>query len=108
MEEEALARKTIDNRDAAKVAVFGRRRGHVVVDVNADEVADLAAKGTKQRRGRRPKSAVGSHAVVRDTGDNRKDPRWVGCKRLRTKPVLVTHCPIAHKSHPGGRRFESA
>ena len=32
------------------------RRGQVVLDVNADEVADLAAKGAKQaRRGRKPK-----------------------------------------------------
>ncbi len=34
------------------------RRGQVVLDVNADEVAELAAKGVKQaRRGRRPKNA---------------------------------------------------
>ena len=33
------------------------RRGQVVLDVNADEVDDLAGKGTKQaRRGRRPKA----------------------------------------------------
>jgi len=33
------------------------RKGVVTLDVNEDEVADLAAKGTKQaRRGRRPKS----------------------------------------------------
>ena len=33
------------------------RRGQVVLDVNADEVSDLAGKGTKQaRRGRKPKS----------------------------------------------------
>jgi hypothetical protein len=34
------------------------RRGVVVLDVNASEVEDLAAKGTKQaRRGRPPKSS---------------------------------------------------
>jgi hypothetical protein len=33
------------------------RRGQVVLDVNADEVEDLAQKGQRQaRRGRRPKS----------------------------------------------------
>ena len=32
--------------------------GQVVLDVNAGEVADLAAKGTKQaRRGRKPKNS---------------------------------------------------
>jgi len=32
------------------------RRGQIVLDVNAHEVADLAAKGTRQaRRGRKPK-----------------------------------------------------
>jgi hypothetical protein len=34
------------------------RRGQVVLDVNADEVEDLARKGQRQaRRGRRPKTA---------------------------------------------------
>jgi hypothetical protein len=33
------------------------RRGQVVLDVNADEVEDLARKGQRQaRRGRRPKA----------------------------------------------------
>jgi hypothetical protein len=33
------------------------RRGQVVLDVNADEVEDLARKGQRQaRRGRKPKS----------------------------------------------------
>ena len=33
------------------------RRGQIVLDVNADEVDDLARKGQRQaRRGRRPKS----------------------------------------------------
>jgi len=35
------------------------RRGQIVLDVNADEVENLAAKGVKQaRRWRRPKSAA--------------------------------------------------
>ena len=64
-----MARKTIfvsdltggeiDDRNAATVTIryADARHGQVVLDVNADEVADLAAKGTKQaRRGRRPKS----------------------------------------------------
>jgi hypothetical protein len=49
----------IDERDAASVTIrYGdARRGQVHLDVNASEVDDLAAKGTKQaRRGRRPKT----------------------------------------------------
>ena len=35
------------------------QRGQVVLDVNANEVSDLAAKGTKQaRRGRKPKGSA--------------------------------------------------
>jgi hypothetical protein len=62
-----LARKTvlvsdltgteIDDRNAATVTIryADARRGQVVLDVNADEVDDLASKGRKQaRRGRRP------------------------------------------------------
>jgi hypothetical protein len=46
--EDQAAQMTIKYSDA--------RRGQVVLDVNADEVSDIAAKGTKQaRRGRRPK-----------------------------------------------------
>jgi hypothetical protein len=65
-----MARKTIlmsdltgaeiDERDAATVTIryADARRGQVQLDVNASEVADLAAKGTKQaRRGRRPKTS---------------------------------------------------
>jgi hypothetical protein len=51
--------KEIDDGNAAQVVIkyADARRGQVVLDVNADEVADLAAKGMKQaRRGRRPKS----------------------------------------------------
>ena len=53
-----LTGKEIEDRDAAQVVIkyADARRGQIVLDVNADEVADLAAKGTKQaRRGRRPK-----------------------------------------------------
>jgi hypothetical protein len=36
------------------------RRGQVVLDVNADEVDDIARKGQRQaRRGRRPKAETG-------------------------------------------------
>ncbi len=51
-----LTGKTIDEKDAATITIkySDARRGQVVLDVNADEVADLAAKGTRQaRRGRR-------------------------------------------------------
>jgi len=64
-----LARKTIfvsdlsgddiREKDAAQVIIkyADARRGQVVLDVNADEVTDLASKGQKQaRRGRRPKA----------------------------------------------------
>ena len=50
-----LTGKTIDEKDAAILTIryADARRGQVVLDVNAGEVADLAAKGTKQaRRGR--------------------------------------------------------
>jgi hypothetical protein len=65
-----LARKTIfvsdltgkeieDGRGATlTISYHDARRGVVRLDVNADEVDDLARKGTKQaRRGRPPKSA---------------------------------------------------
>jgi hypothetical protein len=65
-----LARKTIlisdltgediNENDAAQIVIkyADARRGQVVLDVNASEVDELAAKGTKQaRRGRKPKSA---------------------------------------------------
>jgi hypothetical protein len=54
-----LSGKAIDEKDAATLTIryADARRGLVVLDVNADEVADLAAKGVKQaRRGRKPKS----------------------------------------------------
>ena len=53
----------IDERNAATVTIryADARRGQVVLDVNANEVDDLAAKGAKQaRRGRRPKSMTPS------------------------------------------------
>jgi hypothetical protein len=56
-----LTGKEIDERDAAQLVIkyADARRGIVVLDVNAGEVDDLAAKGTKQaRRGRRPKPAA--------------------------------------------------
>jgi hypothetical protein len=58
-----LTGKEIDERNAAQVVIryLDARRGQVVLDVNADEVDDLASKGQKQaRRGRRPKAATNS------------------------------------------------
>jgi hypothetical protein len=54
-----LTGKEIVDREAAQVVIkyADARRGQVVLDVNADEVADLAAKGTKQARRGRPKVA---------------------------------------------------
>ena len=55
-----LTGKTIDEKDSAIVTIkyADARRGQVVLDVNASEVDDLAAKGVKQaRRGRKPKAA---------------------------------------------------
>jgi hypothetical protein len=49
----------IDEREAATVIIkyADARRGQVVLDVNANEVDDLAAKGRRQaRRGRRAKT----------------------------------------------------
>lgn len=54
-----LTGRPIDEKDSATVVIryADARRGQVVLDVNADEVAEMAAKGTKQaRRGRKPKS----------------------------------------------------
>lgn len=55
-----LTGRPIDEKDAATVTIrySDARKGQVVLDVNAGEVADLAAKGTRQaRRGRKPKAA---------------------------------------------------
>lgn len=56
-----LSGKEVQDREAAQVVINYRdaRRGRIVLDVNADEVAELASKGTKQaRRGRKPKDAA--------------------------------------------------
>lgn len=56
-----LTGKEINERDSAQVIInySDARRGRVVLDVNASEVDDLAAKGAKQaRRGRKPKAAA--------------------------------------------------
>jgi hypothetical protein len=56
-----LTGREIDEKDAATVTIryADARRGMVVLDVNANEVTDMAAKGTKQaRRGRPPKAAA--------------------------------------------------
>jgi hypothetical protein len=53
-----LTGKPIEEANAAVLTIrySDARRGQVVLDVNANEVADLAAKGTRQaRRGRKPK-----------------------------------------------------
>ena len=55
-----LTGKEIDESNAAQLVINYRdaRRGRIVLDVNADEVDDLARRGTKQaRRGRKPKAA---------------------------------------------------
>ena len=56
-----LTGQEIDEANAAQVVIkyTDARRGQVVLDVNADEVSDLASKGTRQaRRGRKPKAAA--------------------------------------------------
>ena len=54
-----LTGKEIDAKEAVKVTITyaDARRGQVVLDVNANEVDELAGKGTRQaRRGRKPKT----------------------------------------------------
>jgi hypothetical protein len=54
-----LTGKEIEAKEAAKVTITyaDARRGQVVLDVNANEVEELASKGRRQaRRGRRPKA----------------------------------------------------
>jgi hypothetical protein len=56
-----LTGKEIEDKNAAQIVINYRdaRRGRIVLDVNADEVDELASKGTKQaRRGRKPKEAA--------------------------------------------------
>lgn len=54
-----LTGNEINEKDAATITISysDARRGVVRLDVNANEVEDMASKGTKQaRRGRKPKS----------------------------------------------------
>jgi hypothetical protein len=55
-----LTGSEIEDGNGAQVVIkyHDARRGQVVLDVNADEVEDLARKGQRQaRRGRRAKAA---------------------------------------------------
>ena len=55
-----ISGKEIRDKDYVKVtlAYADARRGQVVIDANADEVEEWAAKGSKQaRRGRKPKDS---------------------------------------------------
>jgi hypothetical protein len=66
-----LTGRVIDEKDAATVTIrySDARRGQVVLDVNAGEVSDLAAKGTKQaRRGRRPKELAAGPRPIEAVG----------------------------------------
>jgi hypothetical protein len=66
-----LTGKPIDEKNAATVTIkySDARRGQVVLDVNANEVTDLAAKGTKQaRRGRRPKEVSSGARPIEGVG----------------------------------------
>ena len=54
-----LTGKEIEAKEAAKMTITyaDARRGQVLLDVNANEVEELASRGTRQaRRGRRPKA----------------------------------------------------
>jgi hypothetical protein len=66
-----LTGREIDAKDAATVAIrySDARKGQVVLDVNASEVADIASKGTKQaRRGRRPKEVPSGSKPIEGVG----------------------------------------
>lgn len=66
-----LTGKAIDEKDAATLTIrySDARRGQVVLDVNADEVNDLAAKGAKQaRRGRKPKEVSSGSKPIEAVG----------------------------------------
>jgi hypothetical protein len=54
-----ISGREVNDKDAARVTISysDGRRGQVVLDVNADEIADLAAKGTQQKRRGRPKAS---------------------------------------------------
>jgi hypothetical protein len=54
-----ISGKEINEKDSAKVTISysDARRGQIVLDVNASEVADLAAKGVQQKRRGRPKAS---------------------------------------------------
>jgi hypothetical protein len=66
-----LTGKPIDEKNAATLTIrySGARRGQVVLDVNAAEVEDLAAKGVKQaRRGRKPKEVSSGSRPIEAVG----------------------------------------
>jgi hypothetical protein len=66
-----LTGREIDAKDAATVTIrySDARKGQVVLDVNASEVADIASKGTKQaRRGRRPKEVPSGSKPIEGVG----------------------------------------
>jgi hypothetical protein len=56
-----ISGREIDDRNAAQVVINYKdaRKGRIVLDVLADEVDDLASRGTRQaRRGRKPKETA--------------------------------------------------
>jgi hypothetical protein len=56
-----LTGEPIDDKDYAKLTIrySDARRGQIGLDVNAEEIAEIAAKGIQQaRRGRKPKVAA--------------------------------------------------
>jgi hypothetical protein len=66
-----LTGKPIDEKNAAMVTIkySDARKGPIVLDVNADEVAELASKGTKQaRRGRRGKEVSSGPKPIQAVG----------------------------------------
>jgi hypothetical protein len=66
-----LTGREIDAKDAATVTIrySDARKGQVVLDVNASEVADIASKGTKQaRRGRRPMEVPSGSKPIEGVG----------------------------------------
>jgi hypothetical protein len=66
-----LTGKEIDPKDAATVTIrySDARRGQILLDVNANEIEDLARKGIKQgRRGRRPKVVASGSKPIEAVG----------------------------------------